>query len=288
MTDRQCIPVDAHLSHDRRQLQISATLGTRLGLPCHGAVSTLDLQAAAAAPVVELVHGDTKYLVANRRLPFQGATNFRDAGGRRASNGAIVAWRQHYRSENLAKLTTADWDTIEELGVSLILDLRHPEESDLAPTKAPSNIKVVQIPIVGRLSGFSDATSALLTGKIVSIDDAAMVAMYLDLVSRHRQDLLEAFGLYRDSELPVLVHCTAGKDRTGIVVALWQLSQGVALREVLEDYSLSSLYRTLPRYLALQPDLLAAHVDPRRIHSYITTQRASLLGALDALGIALP
>ncbi|WP_276970190.1 tyrosine-protein phosphatase [Ferrimicrobium acidiphilum] len=278
-------PVDAHLSQDHRHLLVAASLGSKLGLRPIGPLAALELDDASCAPVIEREVDNTRYFIANRRIPLDGATNFRDAGGRRTENGDLVEWRTHYRSENLVKLTSRDWELVEALGIDMILDLRHDDESGLAPSKAPSSISIVQIPIVGNLAGHVDATSALLDGKIDRIDDDAMRSMYLDLVAQHGQDLLTAFELYRDHDHPVLVHCTAGKDRTGIVVALWQLSQGVSPREVLEDYRLSSLYRTLPRFLTLRPDLLAAHVNPRNIHSYISTQNESLAAALEALDL---
>jgi protein-tyrosine phosphatase len=278
-------PVDAHLSQDHRHLLVAASLGSKLGLRPKGPLATLELDGTSFAPVIEREVDDTHYFIANRRIPLDGATNFRDAGGRRTENGDLVEWRTHYRSENLGKLTSRDWELVEALGIDMILDLRHGDESGLAPSKAPSSISIVQIPIVGNLAGHVDATSALLGGKIDRIDDEAMRAMYLDLVAQHSQDLLTAFEIYRDHDRPILVHCTAGKDRTGIVVALWQLSQGVSPTEVLEDYRLSSLYRTLPRFLTLRPDLLAAHINPRNIHSYISTQNESLAAALEALDL---
>ncbi|MCI2974880.1 MAG: tyrosine-protein phosphatase [Ferrimicrobium sp.] len=280
-------PVDAHLSENHRKLVVTASLGSRLGLSCHGPIASIDLPEPSVGPTVELTTGETTYIIANRRIPLDGATNFRDAGGRVSLDGTFVPWRTHYRSENLAKLTTADWGVLEELGIDMVLDLRHGDESGLAPTHAPSSIEIVQIPIVGNLKGFTDATTALLEGKIDTIDDAAMRDMYLDLVHQHRGDLLEAFKLYRDHEQPIVVHCTAGKDRTGIVVALWQLAMNIPVRDVLDDYSLSSLYRTLPRFVTLRPALRTANVNPGNIHSYIATQRESLLAALGALDIPI-
>lgn len=281
----QLVPVDAHLSSDQRQLLIARSLGLALGLTTRGPLASLELSQPSLAPVIEREANDVRYVIANRRILLDGATNFRDAGGRQGSGGALVDWRTHYRSENLARLSTHDWESIERLGIDLIIDLRHADESDLAPSKAPGHITIVQIPIVGNLAGHIDATRALLEGLVDRIDDAAMKAMYLDLVAQHEKDLMTAFELYRDHNQPVLVHCTAGKDRTGIVVALWQLSQGVSMRDIMEDYRLSSLYRTLPRFLTLRPDLLAADVDPRNIHSYLSTQNASLAAALAALDL---
>ncbi|WP_298347591.1 tyrosine-protein phosphatase [Ferrimicrobium sp.] len=281
----QHVPVDAHLSSDQHQLLIARSLGLALGLETRGPLARLELSEPSPAPVIAREANGARYAIANRRILLDGATNFRDAGGRQGVGGALVDWRTHYRSENLARITAHDWESIERLGIDLIIDLRHADESDLAPSKAPGHITTVQIPIVGNLAGHADATRALLEGLVDRIDDEAMKAMYLDLVAQHEKDLMTAFELYRDHDQPVLVHCTAGKDRTGIVVALWQLSQGVSMRDILEDYRLSSLYRTLPRFLTLRPDLLAAHVNPRNIHSYLSTQNASLTAALTALDV---
>jgi protein-tyrosine phosphatase len=268
--------------------------GPLLAVPCaFAAIATRRTSAGypalAADPrdplaPVQVSREGASYAVAVRRIPLEGATNLRDAGGYLTSKGAPLPWRQRFRAENLSRLTHADWDVLERLGISTVLDLRTKEEFDQLPTRAPASIEVLRLPIRGRLLGFDDPTQALLDARITTINLEDMRAMYREMVAQHGAELREAAALYRSHPTPLLVHCTAGKDRTGIVVALWQLAAGVNWADVVADYKLSSLFRTLQRFLGLGGRLRAAGIDPRGVHAYLSTHLVCLEESLHALG----
>lgn len=233
---------------------------------------------------VRVTHEGVTYTAAVRRIPLQGATNLRDTGGYATARGEPLPWRRRFRAENLSRLTHADWEVLERLGVATVLDLRTKEEFDQLPTRAPAGVEVLRLPIRGRLLGFDDPTRALLDAKITAIRPEDMQEMYHEMVTDHGPEFHEAAELYRSHPSPLLVHCTAGKDRTGIVVALWQLQAGVRWTDVVADYKLSSLFRTIERFLGLGTRLRASGLDPRAVHAYLSTHLACLEESLRALG----
>jgi len=272
---------EGHLLVVPEAFSVIATHRTSQGYPA--------VPAAPGQPLapVRITHDGVGYAVAVRRIPLTGATNLRDAGGYDSVEGQPIPWRWRFRSENLSRLTPRDWEVLETLGVSSVLDLRTDEEFSLQPTRAPRGVEIIRMPIRGRLLGFDDPTQALLDAKITAIGPDDMRDMYLEMVAHHSSEFLEAAELYRSHPLPLLVHCTAGKDRTGIVVALWQLGAGVPWHDVVADYKLSSLFRTLERFLGLGVRLRESGLDPRSVHAYLSTHLACLEEALCALG-ALP
>lgn len=248
------------------------------------------LPTAGISPLapISIEHRGTTYEVAMRRIPLRGATNLRDAGGYPTAEGAPLPWRWRFRAENLARLSNEDWKVLDELGVETVLDLRTDEECEALPTRPPDGVEVIRIPIRGRLLGFDDPTQALLDADLTAISVRDMSEMYREIVKDHAPELREALALYRSHPTPLLVHCTAGKDRTGLVVALWQLEAGVGWADVVADYKLSSLFRTLDRFLGLGPRLRAVGLDPRAVHAYLSTHLTCLTESLGALGVRVP
>lgn len=175
-----------------------------------------------------------------RVISLEGGVNFRDIGGYVTQDNRRVRWGRIYRSGSLAQLTPHDLEIINQLGIRLICDLRSHQEFRAAPET------------------FSDAPYEHLP---IEAEDSTIDRLYALLFDRRRlTDLLvraytklmidknaHVFGLIfqrlADPEyLPALIRCTAGKDRTGIVIAFLLLSLGVSEETVLADYSLSNLY----------------------------------------------
>lgn len=221
------------------------------------------------------------FLAASRRIRCHGLTNFRDAGGYIGSHRDLP-WGALFRSENLAKLTTEDWDTLTKLNIARIIDLRTAEEKDVSPTLVPrgSAIEIVNLPIYGRIKGFHDALSAIGGGSLTHVTPTDMAEMYEDLLENHIEDIRSALKTLESAEEGAsLVHCTAGKDRTGIVVALYQIRAGVPAHLVIEDYLLSNLYRTPVRLAQLRDYLDKAGVPPLAIRPYLGAPLLALQSA---------
>jgi protein-tyrosine phosphatase len=153
-----------------------------------------------------------------------GAVNFRDIGGLPAGDGATRRGVL-YRSGNLAHLEREGVDALRALGVRRIIDLRADEEVDHAPSRVDGlGIETVRVPLfLGSVASFFER-------------DISLSEMYRALVDDSASRVLEVIrGLLADQ--PVLVHCTVGKDRTGVTVALALAAAGVDEDAVIADYA---------------------------------------------------
>lgn len=170
-------------------------------------------------------------------LPFLELFNFRDVGGYVGLNGRRVRWRRLFRSDSLHRLGPADQATFADLGVRTVIDLRRPSE----------------VALTGRVPGFVDGGYRNMPPKHAEWDivegyerlngtDAVgwLTDRYLELARDGRADLAAVVGVIADRDAaPLVVHCAAGKDRTGIVCALTLSLLGVADTDIAADYALS-------------------------------------------------
>jgi len=153
-----------------------------------------------------------------------GAVNFRDVGGLPAGNGTTRRGVL-YRSGNLAHLEQEGVDALRMLGVRRIIDLRADEEVSHAPSRVDGlDIETVRVPLfLGSVASFFER-------------DTSLAQMYRAMVDDSASRVLEVIrGLL--AEQPVLVHCTVGKDRTGVTVALALIAAGVEEDAVIADYA---------------------------------------------------
>ena len=151
-----------------------------------------------------------------RHIPLKGASNFRDLGGYVAHAGRRVKWRTIFRSDHLANLEPEDLTQLQNLGVQRAFDFRGVEESQ-AQAYAWPQIKRLSLSIeptvVQRLQ------AQYLTGKPLTAADAldAMQTTYRDFVKTDSNRFAQLFEHLLDQADPLLFHCTAGKDRTGLL-----------------------------------------------------------------------
>lgn len=160
------------------------------------------------------------------RLPVNGTYNFRDVGGYPVEGGATRSGKL-FRADALGRIGAAGKETLRELGLRVVIDLRDDFEVDSLPDDLDGlDVEVLRLPVFEG-SGASQATIG-----------ATLVDLYEKIVLQHRDVLVRALREIADTgEEPVVVHCTAGKDRTGIVIALALLAVGVDRETVLEDYA---------------------------------------------------
>ncbi len=174
----------------------------------------------------------------DRWILFEGCHNFRDLGGYRTAGGRTVARRRLFRSGNPAAMTAADRLRLrEELGVRTVVDLRHRRE--LGPGGGPvfggEGLRWLHRSL-NRLD--VDAEGDAMP------DRSDLGAVYLwiargvgPVVADLLRDIVEA------DALPLLFHCAAGKDRTGILAAIVLGILGVPDSVIVEDYALTELAR---------------------------------------------
>ena len=164
-----------------------------------------------------------------RRLDLPGTYNLRDIGGYTAGD-RTTRWRKLFRSDALHTIGQDGRDALAEVGLGLVIDLREDDEI----SKAPNALDGV---------GHREVHLPVYNGKIDHTPTAAgfdLGTLYRWMLADHGAQLTDAVRLIAASgDRPVLVHCTAGKDRTGLVIALALSAVGVGARDVVADYSLS-------------------------------------------------
>lgn len=167
---------------------------------------------------------------ADRRIPIEGTYNFRDVGGYPSAGGGTTRWGQLYRSDNLAALTDAGRAALREVGLRRVIDLRSEFEVEADPSLLDGlGVRIVQHPI---FSG--SAQSAVPAGATVESLYTAMIEHSTPAIVAALKHIAEA------GDEPVLVHCTAGKDRTGVTIALALLAVGVDRETVVAEYALTA------------------------------------------------
>jgi protein-tyrosine phosphatase len=235
------------------------------------------------------VHG-IPALDERRVVALDGGVNFRDIGGYTTQDGRRLRWGRVYRSGSLSKLTSKDINAIEQMGIRLICDLRSRQEVRASPEML-SGLYREHIPIEAK-----DNTLRRL--RVLLFDRSRLTDMlvhaYTELMIKNNAHVFGIiFQRLADPDyLPALIRCTAGKDRTGIVIALLLLALGVPEDTVLADYSLSNLYYEDFKAFAdqvigplgifgvtgdaIQPFLLADPDILRRMIAYVRRQYGSV------------
>jgi len=160
------------------------------------------------------------------RIPVPGTYNFRDVGGLPARTG-VVRERVLFRSDGLFRLGDAGKAELRDLGVGIVIDLRDDNEARSMPDDLDGlDVEVLRLPVFEG-SGASQGMAG------ISLD-----ALYERIVTQHSGVVVSALReIASAGDRSVVVHCTAGKDRTGIVVALALLAVGVDREAVIDDYA---------------------------------------------------
>jgi len=182
---------------------------------------------------------------AERLLPLQGATNFRDLGGYRTTDGKTVKWGRLFRSDELAGLTQADISFLQKSGLKTIIDYRTDDEVKQKPDPAIQGVTYVRNPVFGQSGSGTDIFSYMAAGEFDKMGKPGdvLVAANRDMVD-HPEAYAKLFDMMLDPAAAAFVqHCTAGKDRTGLGSALMLLALGVPKETVVQDFLLSNQYR---------------------------------------------
>jgi protein-tyrosine phosphatase len=209
-----------------------------------------------------------------RTLNLEGGCNFRDLGGYRTREGRELKWGHVFRTGVLSYFTPRDNERLNLLGVRAICDLRRSEERKHEPTRWPD---------VNTQHLSWDDGSAPPTIRSIAADQShpytaagmreAMIDLYCALPAWMSPRLRAIFTRIAQGDVPVLVHCAAGKDRTGIAVALLLALLDVPHETILEDYLLTNACDLVEFTVTHQPGgeaagnhpLLAMPEDIRRV-----------------------
>ena len=169
-------------------------------------------------------------------MRFDRLSNFRDIGGVETKDGRRVRTGMVFRSDELTHITRRDVAKLDELGIKLICDLRAPAEIK-EPRRAHS-IDVVNVPLNDHEDGSRKKLLGFLFGKTGDDQFRAFTRRCYHLVAFENATRVGNVIrlLAKDGHLPAIIHCAAGKDRTGFVAAVLLLLLGVSYEHVLADY----------------------------------------------------
>ena len=180
--------------------------------------------------------------IPKRHLPMEGGYNFRDLGGYKNTEGKTTQWGKIFRSDDLSSLVKNDLDYLSKIPLVSVVDFRSENEIQKAPDKIPDSVKGKYLYSIK--PGNLDASQMLSPEMNIPID-RLMTELYglfvtdSVIIDQYRK----FFALLQDtSQIPLLFHCSAGKDRTGMAAAFILFALGVDEETVMEDYLLSNKY----------------------------------------------
>ncbi len=280
-------PVDVYVSAD--PLAPPAKMKKLADNDTDGQESFRDPLGAGVRPYFYVRADDAKegVRIATRVIPLSGASNFRDVGGYPAADGHRVKWGQIFRSNALSGLTAQDYKTVDGLGIRMVCDLRTDQERVAQPTKWQ-----------GRPPAFLNSPKANLdfdAGALIGDGQPSAAKVRENFIAFYRQtpkvyaaEYKAMFARMKTGETPMLVHCTAGKDRTGVASALILTALGVPRSIVVSDYAMSEKYQqSTMRQQAAKADDPAmaslAKMPPEVLQVLMRTEPAYIEATLDAL-----
>jgi protein-tyrosine phosphatase len=179
-----------------------------------------------------------------RSVGLDGAPNFRDFGGYLTEDGRRVRWGTLYRSGELSDLSSSDLKRLEELGIELVVDFRSDGERSDQPSRLPddSRPELLELPIEDEALNPSELRRRLLSGDLEGVDFSQVLVEgnrgFASRFTPQYREMLER--LLKSESIPLLIHCTAGKDRTGFGAALILRILGVPEASIFDDYLLTN------------------------------------------------
>lgn len=174
-------------------------------------------------------------------IPMEGLINARHLGGYRAGD-MLTSDKAYIRCENPDKLTRHDMDALYDFGIRTVIDLRSPEEvaQSANPLSCDDRFDYHGIPVFS-----TDASPEALAQKRID-----MGQLYIYMADHCTASFYQIFDTILHSQGGVLFHCTAGKDRTGVLAAILLLACGVEKDDVVREYAFTEeLLRPLVKQL---------------------------------------
>lgn len=178
----------------------------------------------------------TSYRAAERLIPLQGGSNFRDLGGYPGADGRHVRWGLLYRSAAMPKLTDADYQYLSSLSIRAVVDLRSKDERQLSPVdwRAKPSPQIIAVDYPGavlfrRLEGYNGPARDFVTERL-----------YWDIPLLLREEYRILFDELLKSRAPLVFFDSIGEDRTGIAAGLILSALGTPRETIYEDYLLST------------------------------------------------
>jgi protein-tyrosine phosphatase len=228
--------------------------------------------------VLALEDADGKRVeIAERKLPLEGPRNFRDLGGYPTAEGRRVRWGQVFRADSLAGLTDGDVAYLERIGLARVIDLRGDDEVHESPNRLANRPGFTYVRRPTGEEGLSPGEWArrFEAGELGEIDASWLVRGYRRALDERGPRIGAVLRELAARPSPAVFHCTAGKDRTGVISALLLCSLGVPRDVVVGDYSLTALY-TGDRIPAADAWFELRGIEPERAAHVLSSRREAM------------
>lgn len=198
-------------------------------------------------------------VLSERHLPMTGGYNFRDMGGFRNSEGKYVKWGKVFRADDLYGLTGEDITYLNSIPLRSVVDFRSLAEAEQAPDRLPASASVYRLPVVpGNLNVHA------LDGEDMTPEQAVIFMTDINRSFSKDPAVIDRYRIFfrmlqDETKIPLVFHCSAGKDRTGMAAALFLYALGVEEEVIFEDYLSSNIYLadkyagTIERFPDLKP-----------------------------------
>lgn len=214
-------------------------------------------------------------------VALEGIFNLRDLGGYETVDGRVVRNGCLFRSDELHALTESDLEVVASLGIRVLFDLRNETERTLKPNPVIDGVEVYERDAPPAEGASLSLEDQIATGITPQRDDEEFGGVYVFLLTHLADDFRRVVELAVDAaERPLLYHCVAGKDRTGITSAILLGLLGVDDETILDDYELTTKYWTPNRIIQMK-DFLDEHgADHEHIQHLISARRPVLTKAI--------
>ncbi|HEY1830523.1 MAG TPA: tyrosine-protein phosphatase [Acidimicrobiales bacterium] len=185
---------------------------------------------------------------ADRLIALEGAVNFRDLGGYVTGDGLRTKWRVLFRADGLGDLTASDLTVLRALGIRTVVDLRSFDEVERSRFDVEAHpVDFHHYPFIKTLPDVATWEQA----------PGLLAEQYKEMADDAGDQIVRVLAVLAGAEArPAVFHCTAGKDRTGLLSAVLLLALGVDEETVVADYALSgaAMDRLRAKLMAKYPD----------------------------------
>jgi protein-tyrosine phosphatase len=190
-----------------------------------------------------------------------------------------------YRSDRLNALTDADVAHLGDLGLKTVCDFRYDREVDEDPSRLPVGATVVRL-AVGAAAGDNPRSleDLIRAGEITQVTAETMAVGYLNMLDQQAGLFGDLLRIVADpANHPVVIHCTAGKDRTGLGAALLLGAVGVDRDTLIADYALTDEYRSKHRLKEIAPQIEAQGLELDDLKVLFTAPAETMAHTLDGV-----
>lgn len=229
-----------------------------------------------------------------KHIPMDGPQNFRDLGGFLNKQGKVIKWEQLFRADGLSQLSENDIAKMKARNIRTIVDLRGKAEQEAHPDIVPEGMIYYPCPMMREDVKVEEGRAQHSFMKSMKQGYLNMINEGADLIGNVVKVVMEAL-----EQGAVVFHCSAGKDRTGILSAVLLLVLDAYEQDIVADYQVSYTYneRGVNRYIESIPEMKSLlessgedsvmHSNPKNMRAVLEIINAdNIQGWLEALGVS--